>query len=76
MGGMVVLDGKVQRLKVSREVLQDVARLLGIANPEQVQALSVHVRAGRQPSRTGATASGTRASGRTSAAGRARRPRK
>ena len=43
MGGYVYKAGQVQRLTITRAQLEQVARLLGITAPEQVQGISLSI---------------------------------
>lgn len=43
MGGFVYRQGQVQRVTITRAQLEQIARLLGITAPEQVQGISLSV---------------------------------
>jgi hypothetical protein len=43
MGGFVVRGGQVERINITPEKLEEIARALGIAAPEQVQSISLAV---------------------------------
>ena len=75
MGGMYVVDGKVQRLKIDRKVLEDLAKLLNIPTTG-LQGISLHITAGRGAAGATPTASTARPSRSRSAASAATRRRK
>jgi hypothetical protein len=47
MGGFVHKGGQVERLTLRPGQLEEIARILGITQPEQVQGISIHTT--RQP---------------------------
>jgi hypothetical protein len=76
MSGKVVIDGKVQSLKVDRNKLQELAKLLEIPTTG-LQGIFLHVTAGRQSAgATGTASRSTRSSRASSPAGAAARRRK
>jgi hypothetical protein len=52
MGGYVYKGGQVQRVTITAAQLEQVARLLGITAPEQVQGISLSIT--QQPTAPGA----------------------
>jgi hypothetical protein len=56
MGGKVVVDGKVQPLKIDRNKLQELAKLLDIPTTG-LQGIFLHITAGRQSASATGTAS-------------------
>jgi hypothetical protein len=43
MGGYAYKAGQVERVTITRQQLEQIARVLGIAAPEQVQGISVSI---------------------------------
>jgi hypothetical protein len=43
MGGYVYKGGQVERVAITQQQLEQIARLLGITAPEQVQGISVSI---------------------------------